>query len=297
MPPFRLDLTVWALRRRADNAIDRWDGTTYRRAVVLPHALAEVAVTQTAPREIARIEVTISAVRVSDALRTQVKQLLDRMLGLNVDLAPFYARAAHDTMLGPLAERFRGVKPPRFPTLFEAVANAIACQQITLTLGIHLLNRLVEGFGPILETAQDVVHAFPRPQDLARLTSDTLRPLGFSGQKARALIELASAAANGAVDLEHLDTLDSTTAVERLLRLRGVGRWSAEYVLLRGLGRTEVFPGDDVGARNHLALWLGLHGALDYEDVRRILEPWQPYSGLVYFHLLLKRLAEEGCPI
>jgi DNA-3-methyladenine glycosylase II len=69
---------------------------------------------------------------------------------------------------------------------------------------------------------------------------------------------------------------------------------TAEYVLLRGLGRTHIFPGDDVGARNNLKRWLRLEKPLDYEAVRRTLERWHPYAGLIYFHMLLDRLAEAG---
>jgi DNA-3-methyladenine glycosylase II len=76
--------------------------------------------------------------------------------------------------------------------------------------------------------------------------------------------------------------------------LHGVGRWTAEYVLLRGLGRTNVFPGDDVGARKRLAMWLGRDKPLDYDGVKRAVRRWQPYAGLVYFHLLLAGLVKSG---
>jgi len=79
-----------------------------------------------------------------------------------------------------------------------------------------------------------------------------------------------------------------------LLQLRGVGRWTAEYVLLRGLGRWHIFPGDDVGARNNLTRWLGLSEDLNYEGVRRVLFRWRKFGGLIYFHLLLNQLAEKG---
>ena len=81
---------------------------------------------------------------------------------------------------------------------------------------------------------------------------------------------------------------------QRLLELRGVGRWTAEYVLLRGLGRLQVFPGDDVGAQKRLTRWLGRSRPLDYAGVRRAVERWQPYSGLLYFHLLLDGLSQAG---
>jgi DNA-3-methyladenine glycosylase II len=75
--------------------------------------------------------------------------------------------------------------------------------------------------------------------------------------------------------------------------LRGVGRWPSEYVLLRGLGRLHVFPGDDVGARNNLQRWLGLLEPPDYDGVRRVLAKWAPFQGLVYLHLLLRGLQLE----
>lgn len=65
-------------------------------------------------------------------------------------------------------------------------------------------------------------------------------------------------------------------------------------MLLRGLGRLQVFPGDDVGAQKSLARWLGRSSPLDYAAVQRAAEAWRPYAGLVYFHLLLKGLARSG---
>jgi DNA-3-methyladenine glycosylase II len=186
-----------------------------------------------------------------------------------------------------------GIKPPRYPTVFEALVNAITCQQFTLTAGIRLLSRLVTVRGlPLKERAQP--WAFPRPQDLVSLEIEDLRKLGFSQQKARSLTELARLAMDGVLDLEKLASMDDEAALESLTRLRGVGRWAAEYALLRGLGRVHIFPGDDVGVRNKLQSWLKVSKPLDYEGVRRILRQWKPYGGLIYFLLLLNGLDEQG---
>jgi len=71
-------------------------------------------------------------------------------------------------------------------------------------------------------------------------------------------------------------------------------------VLLRGLGRWQIFPGDDVGARKRLQAWLELAEPLDYLEVGYLLARWRPFGGLIYFHLLLSHLMEEGdlatCP-
>ncbi len=293
--PFRLDLTVWTLRRRPDNAVDRWDGTTYRRVLPLPAGPVEVAVTQVTPPEAPRLRIAVVGQPLRAAARAAVAAALDRLLGPRIDLGEFYRLAAHDRRLEPLVRRFRGMKPPRFATVFEAAINAMACQQVTLTLGIRLLNRLAAVHGPGVGEGAAARRAFPRPEDLARLDPADLRPLGFSRQKGRAMIELARSVAEGRVDLEGLADLPDGEAVARLEELRGVGRWTAEYVLLRGLGRTQVFPGDDVGGRNNLQRWLRLRKRLDYAGTRRIAARWRPFAGLVYFHLLLDRLAAAGC--
>jgi DNA-3-methyladenine glycosylase II len=292
--PFRLDLTVWTLRRRPHNTLDRWDGTTYRRVLTLPAGPVEVAVTQSSQSETARLRVALTGQPATAAVRTDVTAALERLLGLRIDMAGFDHFAAHHRRLAPLANRFRGMRPPRFATVFESAINAIACQQMSLTVGIHLLNRLTVAYGAALDDPQQAVHAFPHPTDLAGLIPATLRQFGFSLQKSRAIIELARSIAEGHLDLESFAALSDEEAVMRLLELRGLGRWSAEYVLLRGLGRTHVFPGDDVGARKNLQRWLHLAKPLDYHGVQRVLSQWHRYAGLVYFHLLLDRLAEAG---
>jgi DNA-3-methyladenine glycosylase II len=96
------------------------------------------------------------------------------------------------------------------------------------------------------------------------------------------------------LDLESFANLDNAEAASRLLDLPGVGRWTAEYVLLRGIGRIDVFPGDDIGARNNLARWLHLPKPLDYSRVMHVVGKWRPYGGLIYFHLLLDGLERAG---
>ena len=292
MPPFRLDLTVWALRRRPDNAIDSWDGRTYRRALETDSGTVELAIEQTGSSVAPRVGVTLTGGRIDQRTEEHARAALTRLLGLELDLSPFYRLAEGDPFLRTLAARFRGVKPPRFPTLFECLVNAIACQQLTLTFGIRLLNRLVEAHGTT--AAGQLLHAFPAPSRLARLAPETLMPLGFSRAKARSIVELAAGISAGTFAPTAIETLDDREAIQALLRLRGVGRWTAEYALLRGLGRLHVFPGDDVGARNNLARWLDRREPLDYAGVQAAVRHWQPFAGLVYFHLLLANLAEHG---
>jgi len=265
----------------------------YRRVLVIDNTPLEVAVRQTGSMDNPELFATVAGV-CDPTARTKVPQLLKQMLGLEIDLVPFYALARRDRRLAPLVEEFRGLKPPRFPSVFEALVNAMACQQLSLTVGIELLNRMARECAPAIISSEARQPAFPTPENLAHLNAHRLRHLGFSYGKARSLLELSRGILKGKVHLGGLDLIESQGAVKRLMELHGVGRWTAEYALLRGLGRIDVFPGDDVGARNRLARWLERKGPLDYEGVRRAVQRWRPYAGLVYFHLLLAGLTQSG---
>jgi DNA-3-methyladenine glycosylase II len=294
VPPFRLDYTVWVLRRRPDNIWDRWDGQTYRRVLVLGESPLEVAVVQAGSPEKPELKITATGSRLPAGLESPLTVTLERLLGLKTDLKGFYRLAMKDPRLKPLAFQFRGMKPPHYPAVFEALVNAITCQQFTLTAGIRLLGSLVTGWGKPYPSSSSTFHAFPRPQDLAHLEVEDLRKLGYSRQKARSLVDLSREVVEGGLDLEELASLEDSKVMERLIQLGGVGRWTAEYTLLRGLGRIHIFPGDDVGVRNRLQSWMRVTKPLTYEGVRRILNRWKPYGGLIYFHLLLKGLSEAG---
>jgi DNA-3-methyladenine glycosylase II len=293
-PPFRLDLTAWALRRRPDNIVDRWDGRTYGRVLIINGRPMEIEVTQTGTLDHPRLQIAVTGSHLSPSLKANATAALEKMLGLRTDLFDFYRFARRDKKLWELSQRFLGLKPARFPDLFEALVNGFACQQLSLTVGILLLKRLAINYGVPFRKEGETVYSFAQPDELARSNPQVLRQLGFSRQKGRFLIELARKVTEKTLDLERIEHLDDDTALKELHQLRGVGRWTAEYVLLRGMRRLNVFPGDDIGARNKLRRLLSLRKPLDYEGVTRLLRRWKPYGGFVYLHLLLDGLSEEG---
>jgi DNA-3-methyladenine glycosylase II len=294
LAPFRLDFTVWALRRRPRNAIDRWDGVTYRRIILVGGRPTELAVRQEGSLATPRLILTATPSLRTMAEQRRVRSIVDRLLGPRVDLRGWYRMAEGDRRLRALAARFRGVKPPRFPLVFEALVNGFACQQLSLVVGLELLNRLAVICDVRRGTGRRAGYAFPAPHDVTRLPPSSYQAIGFSRQKVRALLALAHGIDRHDIDVEGLTDSGDDATRSALLELPGVGRWTAEYVMLRGLGRLHVFPGDDVGAQTSLARWLGRSDPLDYAGVSRIVEKWQPYAGMVYFHLLLDGLSKAG---
>lgn len=288
--PFRLDLTVWALRRRDKNQIDQWDGRYYQRIVVIGGHPVRLQVIQSGHglQLVVRAE---SHSDIKEGEQVQLEQLVRKMLGLDVQMAPFYRLAEHNETLRPLAKQFLGLRPPRFPSIFETLVNAIACQQVSLESGIAALNRLAGTFGSEFSGGNQVWHAFPEPGELAGCSESDLKECGLSGQKALAIRQLAVSIASGELNLEGLETQDSEVISSRLQKLKGVGRWSTEYTLLRGYGRLDSFPGDDIGGQNSIQALLALKVRPDYAALKTLTAKWHPYEGLMYLHLLLAGLS------
>lgn len=290
--PFRLDFTVWVLRRRSKNIVDRFDEGVYSRLFNLKNQPILVNVTQPNGKDkptILKLKL-LSEKNISKQQIAQIKFLIIKMLGLNVDLSQFYKISKEDSILENLAQQFYGMRPTRYPTIFEALINAVACQQVSLDAGIAVLNRLIETYGKNLTFENKTYYAFPAPEDLLNVEDFDLRKIGFSHQKIKTIKKLVYSILNNEINLELLDSADNTHILQALQKLHGIGRWSAEYVLLRGFGRLDVFPGDDVGGQNNLMKLYNLNKRPSYEQLKKQIINISPYEGLIYFHLLLNKL-------
>ncbi len=293
-PPFRLDLTAWVLRRRPSNSIDRVTNGAYMRIFAVDGMPVGARVVQLGTSERPTLGVTLVGSTITPRIERALRDYLGEILALNVDLSDFYSTSARYPKLRTLASRFRGMRPPRFPSTFETLCNAIACQQVSLNVGLLLLSRMSQKYGLHLDFFGERMTSFPPVDAVSHASRQDLRRLGFSNLKSEYLIGLARSISTGRLNLEELRRMDDQEAIEFLTQIRGVGRWSAEYTLLRGLGRLDVFPGDDVGGQNGLRRWMGLAKRPNYEEVQKLIEEWKGFGGLVYFHLLLKGLEEQG---
>lgn len=288
--PFRLDLTVWALRRRSRNIVDYWDGSCYTRIFNIENSTVKVEVRQNTNKS--RISVVARSHHSINNLESKISNLLITMLGLKIDLTLFYECIKDNKFLYPLVLKFKGVKPPRLPSIFETLANAIAFQQLSLEAGFSLLNNLTQKFGSPFEEDDHVNYAFPEPCKIMKCTKEELMLLGFSEHKSKTLILIASAIVHEKIFC-NLDKLSNEEIIKFLCSFKGIGRWSAEYTLLRGLGKIEILPGDDVAIHKSVENLLKLRKKPDFDRIKKIEKEWHPYAGLIYFHFLLEKLSKK----
>lgn len=280
--PYRLDLTVDALRRRSANAVDVvLADARYLRALAGPNGVDVVDVRQIRPDE---LDVRVIGPGGQSRLAT-----VRRMLGTDVELRQWYGRASEFPWLANLAGRLRGLKPPRYPELWEALCHSIVFQQLSVTAGVAIMKRLVERFSIPVDYEGMQLYPFPRPRMIAATHERTLRALGLSRMKASYLQGAARAVLEGTIDEDRIGSLSTSEAAAELMRLHGIGPWSASVILLRGLARLDAFPLRDTGVAASIALLSGDHGTA----VDVVLERLGDMRGMLYFHLLLGRMPEH----
>jgi DNA-3-methyladenine glycosylase II len=203
---------------------------------------------------------------------------------LNADLAlePFYRRLRRDRTLRPIVNSLIGLKPLRPPDIFQMLVIAISEQQISMTAANRVRERLLSSFG----TPAGKLTAFPRPEDIAPRGVDELRACGLSQRKAEYLSELANKVVTGEIDFDSWEDMSDDELLGMLRSHRGIGEWTAEYMLVRGLGRTDVVPASDLGVRRVVGHYLAGGSDPAAQEVRELLAPWAPWRGLTAFYLL-----------
>jgi DNA-3-methyladenine glycosylase II len=272
------------LRRLSTNVVDVFDGTAYRRLLGDPQSPALLTVEQVAPDALAvRLEG-----RGADAIDPAA--LARRMLGADVDLSAFYAGAATVPWLDRIAQGARGVKPPRYASLWETLCNAVVYQQVSIHAAGAILRRTIERYAVPVETNGVRLHAFPLPRTLLDADPAELRAAGLSVNKINALKAVGAAIESGELDEAALEPLSTPDLIAALVAHKGIGPWTGAVVALRGFGRLDVFPMNDSGAEAGLRKLSGDPGV----RVEPIINALSPQQGMLYYHLLLGRLNATG---
>lgn len=221
----------------------------------------------------------------SSAQLTEAERLVRHMFSTAVDLSGFYTHVAEDPFLAPLTERFAGVRMVREPDVFECLVKTIISQQLNMAFAGTLTQRLIERAGDAIEVEGERWLVFPIPEQIAQLEYEQLQALQFNRRKAEYIIDLSRQVVNGELDLDRLWHMSDEEVMEELIRIRGVGRWTVECLLLFGLGRPDLLPAADIGLRNAVRHIYGLdHQPLETE-VRKIGASRSPWSSYATFYL------------
>jgi DNA-3-methyladenine glycosylase II len=280
-------------RRSGDDFIDRWDGQRLVRAVYTrDHTFVPFMATLVPDSHPPVFRVAVTKRSHIDEVRHAVATTL-------TPAPPDYVRLLReDSRLATLDSLNPGIRQIRQLDLFTALIRCISAQQVNLRWAAITRRRLAEAFGRRYDIAGEVVYALD-PERIARVDPTEIRALQFTNSKAVSIVATARAITQEPdLSVERLHTLEDEQIIERLARIRGIGRWSAEWVLARTLGRPRVVAGD-LGVRKAVGLAYLSEPLPSEADVRLATEHWRQSAGVaqaVLLHALAEKLLTPPVP-
>jgi DNA-3-methyladenine glycosylase II len=289
--PFHLEATVRVLQRRPANLVETWEHDRYLRVLKTSDDLVLIEVENRGTIEEPDVRYVLRHGNPSTLTRRELAQTLRKVLGLDVDPIPMQRLVEADRKLRSTALALSGMRPPRFADWFETFANVVPFQQVSLDAGVAIVGRLVERFGKRLKQNGRRFYASPSAQAVAEARLETLRDCGLSSRKAESLRHVTRAIESGELAEDTISSMNTNDALRALVELPGIGPWSASLVLLRGLGRLDVFPPSDVGATRGLGKLMHIESAA---SLSRRVERFGAYRGYLYFYGLGGGLLGKG---
>ena len=238
------------------------------------------------------LKVTVdSKTELSQKILNAVPQTVHKIFNLGLDLNPFYEDIKSDKIMHNITDQLYGLKNPSTPTLFEALVDSIIEQQISLKAAHSIENRLIKEFGPSINIYGQEYYAYPSPEDLAGLDLQELRDCGLSFRKAEYIHDLSSRIVNHDLDLNTLPNIGNTDdMMTELCKIRGVGVWTAELALLRGLGRLDAIPADDIALQRTISHFYRDDEKISSGKVREIASAWGRWRGLAAYYMVVAEL-------
>ncbi len=219
----------------------------------------------------------------NDDVLNQIK----RIFNTDYDLKPLYEFMEKDPILGRIKNDHYGLIPSVSPSVYEAVISVIVQQQISLKVAWHMISLLVKKFGDCIDVDGREFWAFPTPSRLADAEISELRGCKLSGRKAQYIKGFSEAVASGVFNPELLRDLPHQEITERLMRFRGLGRWTSEMVIVTSIGLDGVNPAGDLGVRKAISHFYNNGELLSEGEVRSLTDKWGRWKGIITYYCIV----------
>jgi DNA-3-methyladenine glycosylase II len=285
-PPFDFSLSA-AIFSRGEPDIRIFRDGVFRQVLDTRSALVLAEVRSSGTTEDPKLALTLRSnrtIRRGDASHAGAQ--VATILSIQDDMDPFYRAVAGDPVLADLSVRLRGARAPVTPTVFEALTDSIIEQQISLKAARSIESRLIRAVGKELDLNGIVYYGYPDPEILAGTADSTFRSCGLSVRKGEYIRDVSRLILNGDLDVEGFRKYEDTERIiEELIKIRGIGKWTAELTILRGLHRADAFPADDVGVRRLISQFYLSGRKISTAEARTFADRWGPWKGFAAYYL------------
>ena len=285
-PPYDFALTagyVTHFERRY--AAESFEDGVYRRLLDLDGRVALASARSAGDRDAPRVGVSLRGEGLDAADADLARAQLALLLGTEDDVRPFYEMARADGLLAPRVEALYGLHVPQAASVYEALTLSIVGQQISAQVARVLRGLIIETFGRRADFGGESFYAFPRPDAVAAASIDDLRALKLSQRKAEYVLGVSKSVASGELDLEGLRGLPAGEVVDRLTAIRGVGPWTAHWLLISALGEPDGFPSGDLALQRTMGTLVGGDAPMAAGEALAYSERWSPHRSYVTTYL------------
>jgi DNA-3-methyladenine glycosylase II len=291
--PFDFDLTA-QIFQHGNSEIRSFQNGEFKQALRLDGALALVTVASAGSVEAPKLEVTLeSDAPIAALLVEKAKAAVSFIFNLDFPLAGFYRELENDPVMSGIARQLFGLKNPTSPTVFESLVDSIVEQQISIKVAHTIEERIAKKFGDKLTLKNSVYIAYPTPQSIAAATVAEVQSCGLSLRKAEYIHNAAQLIAHGKLELEHLKSNpDPEQIIAELDAVRGIGVWTAELTMLRGMQRLDALPADDFGIRRVISRYYCGGRPIKAAEAREIAKRWGKWKGLAAFYLIIAEVKD-----
>lgn len=269
------------LRRSDKECLHEVEDHTLRKVIMVNNTPVLTAITDAPEQKVLQVDILTDEVVDID----YVKNYITHWLHLDADLNEFYIFAGKDKVLAPLIRQYKGLRLIGIPELFEALTWTITGQQINLSFAYTLKQRLIHAYGDAVTSGGKIYYVYPQPATIAALEPADLIGMQFSRSKAAYILSIAKAMAEERLTLAHLQSLDYTAAREYLISFKGIGNWSANYVLMKFSRYWQALPLEDAGLHNALKYQLQLPAKPSLAEIREYTKHWQQHAAYATFYL------------
>ena len=291
--PFDFDLTA-QIFQRGDEKIRTFQGGVFTQVINVNNKLALVSLTSTGTVSQPQIAVEVKSNHPFTSLdKCSVLEMVSYVFNLNLNLCNFYQAIKNDATMKRITQQLYGLRNPTTPKVFESLVDSIIEQQISILVAIVLEEKLTKKFGERLELDGKSYFAFPTPHSLARRSVEEIQNIGLSRRKAEYVLGVANEIVSGKLNLEVMRNYSSAEKIiSELDAIRGIGAWTAELTMLRGMQRLEAFPADDLGLRRVISKYYCDGKPIKSAEARNIAEAWGNWKGLAAFYLIVAEVKD-----
>ena len=285
-PPYDFDLTVgYHTYYRSRYGTDYYVCGEYRRLLNIGNKLILASVRSIGTVEYPKLEITFEGTALTSTDVGQAKSQIEWILGTSQNLNRFYESIVHDQPLNDFGKMFYGLHLPHTQSPYEALILAVLGQQISTNVAHLIRTLMIEKYGSAARYRGMNYYSFPQPIHLAEASLEDLRLLKMSYRKAEYILGISKIISEQSNLLEFESLTENQEIITEITRLRGVGRWTAQWLLIRGLGRMDAFPIGDLALNQMVSkIYFDATPVTDYE-IAKFSERWSPWRTYATIYL------------